>query len=103
MPEIKTFACDKCRNIIPQQSSKEADLVRGVIIEGNIFAADGVGNGGLVGDNIKKAIANGVFVREAIDKKIFCIGCLLDVIYADVGDVRAWLKNRTNGDMRGPG
>ena len=92
MPEIKSFACDVCGKPILRRDSLD-EHVYGVIIEGNIYAAEADGSGELIGNNIHKHTLNSLSMAAltTIDKTILCTSCLLDALMADPKDVKRWL------------
>jgi len=99
MPEIKQFVCDRCGKVIQDAETDPKHLCKmhGVVIQGNVYAVAGEDtDGGLVGDNIyqRTCLSPPLNTSTEVRKSMFCIGCLLDVLYADIGDVRDWIQKK---------
>ena len=64
MGQITVWQCDNCKDIIPPS---KCDNIRGYIVEGNIYVADGDGGGGLIG-NATGAAHKGAYCKECLCK-----------------------------------
>jgi hypothetical protein len=73
---VTLYKCDGCSKIIQRPED-------GLVVQGNIYVADPIHRGGLIGCNFPKdtpTVVNPKFTRDEVKESVFCNSCFIKAV-----------------------